>query len=51
VYPKEDKVPAFKKLFHLSDNIVPINVIAVGVPDEDFGSRGFYEEEKVTWIK
>jgi nitroreductase len=50
VYPKDDKVAAFRKLFELPENLVPINVIAVGVPDEEDGSRGFYEEEKVSWI-
>ena len=50
VYPKEDKVKYFKEIFELSENIVPINVIAVGVPDEEWGSRGFYEEDKVKWI-
>jgi nitroreductase len=50
VYPKEDKVANFRKLFNLPENIVPFNVIAVGKPAEEFGSRGFYEEEKVTWI-
>jgi nitroreductase len=51
VYPKEDKVKAFRSLFELSDNIVPFCVIAVGVPAEEIGSRGFYEEDKVKWIK
>jgi hypothetical protein len=43
-------LPAFKKLFDLPDNIVPFCVIAVGVPDEDWGSRGKYEDSKVKWI-
>ena len=51
VYPKEDKVRAFRSLFALSDNIVPFCVIAVGVPDEEIGGRGFYEESKVKWVK
>jgi nitroreductase len=51
VYPKEDKVKAFRSLFALPDNIVPFCVIAVGVPAEEMGSRGFYEEGKVKWIK
>ncbi|MCL2432224.1 nitroreductase family protein [Candidatus Bathycorpusculum sp.] len=51
IYPKEDKVSAFRSLFTLPDNIVPFCVIAVGVPAEEMGSRGFYEENKVKWIK
>ncbi|MDR2203217.1 MAG: nitroreductase family protein [Nitrososphaerota archaeon] len=51
IYPKEDKVKAFRSLFELPDNVVPFCVIAVGVPAEESGSRGFYEETKVKWIK
>ncbi|MDR2719958.1 MAG: nitroreductase family protein [Nitrososphaerota archaeon] len=51
IYPKEDKVRAFHSLFELSNSIVPFCVIAIGVPDEAIGSRGFYEEGKVKWVK
>jgi nitroreductase len=51
IYPKEDKVRMFRSLFELSGNVVPFCVIAVGVPAEEIGSRGFYEETKVKWIK
>jgi len=50
IYPKEEKVIEFRKLFELPENVVPFCVIAVGVPDEEFGSRGFYEENKIKWI-
>jgi len=51
IYPKEDKIREFQSLFDLLDNIVPFCVIAVGVPAEEKGGRGFYEEGKVKWIK
>ncbi|MDR0492203.1 MAG: nitroreductase family protein [Nitrososphaerota archaeon] len=51
IYPKEDKVRAFRSLLTLPNNIVPFCVIAVGIPAEEMGSRGFYEENKVKWIK
>jgi nitroreductase len=51
VYPKEKLVTAISELLEMPENIVPINIIAVGRPAEEFGSRGFYEEEKVVWIK
>ncbi|MCL2643403.1 MAG: nitroreductase family protein [Candidatus Bathyarchaeota archaeon] len=51
IYPKDDKVRAFRSLFGLSGNVVPFCVIAVGVSAEEVGSRGFYEEGKVEWIK
>jgi nitroreductase len=50
VYPKEDKVQAFRKLFELPSNITPFNVIAIGVSDEEFGARGYYDKSKVKWI-
>ncbi len=51
IYPKEDKVKDFRSLFELPSNIVPFCVIALGVSAEESGSRGFYEETKVKWIK
>lgn len=50
VYPKEELVSEFKRVFELPENIIPFNVIAVGVSDEEFGARGFYEESKVKWV-
>ena len=51
VYPKPEKVAAMAKLLELPENLVPFNVIAIGVPDEADGSRGHYEEEKIRWIR
>ena len=51
IYPKMDKVKDFRSLFELPDSVVPFCVIAIGVPAEEMGGRGFYEEGKVTWIK
>ena len=50
LHPVEKYMSETRKLFNLSENIVPFCVIAVGVPAEKFGSRGFYEESKVTWL-
>jgi nitroreductase len=50
VYPT-GQVKVFQEFFALPVEKVPLNLIAVGVPDEKFGSRGFYEESKVTWIR
>jgi len=49
-YPMEDRVAGIRNIFGLPENIVPFNVIAVGVPNEELGARGFYEESKVIWI-
>jgi nitroreductase len=49
IFPKPEHVAGFSELFGLDDSHVPFNVIALGVPDEQEGSRGFYEEAKVRW--
>ena len=51
VYPHRDRTAPLQKLFHLSGEKIPFNVIAVGVPDETPGPRGFYDESKVTFIE
>ena len=50
VYPKEPIVKQFKEIFNLPNHIVPFCCIALGVPNEQCDSRGFYEEEKIEWI-
>ncbi|MDR1088249.1 MAG: nitroreductase family protein [Coriobacteriales bacterium] len=49
VYPKEDFVAELSRIFDIKGNRAPFNVIALGVPDEAEGARGFYEEEKASW--
>jgi len=48
--PHEEYMNGIRKLFDLSDDIIPFSCIAVGYAAEDFGSRGFYEESKVKWV-
>ena len=48
--PWEFIVVRNREIFELEENIIPFDVIAVGVPNEEFGSRGFYEESKVKWV-
>jgi nitroreductase len=50
IYPTK-RVEYFQKLLNLPADKIPFNVIAVGIPKEEFGSRGFYEESKITWLK
>lgn len=50
VHPDEAKMAKTRELFDIPANLVPFCVIAVGVPAEDFGSRGFYDEGKVRWV-
>jgi len=51
VHPDEDGMAAFRKLFDIPPSRIPFCVIAVGVPAEDFGSRGFYDESKVRFVE
>ncbi|MDR0499895.1 MAG: nitroreductase family protein [Coriobacteriales bacterium] len=51
IYPEGNLMNYVRELFGLPENLAPFNVIAVGVANEDGGSRGFYEEEKVHWDK
>ena len=47
--PVEEYMKGVRKLFDLPSDVIPFSCIAVGYPAEEFGSRGFYEEEKVRW--
>jgi len=51
IHPSAEKMQIFKQMFDIGGDLVPFCVIAVGVPAEDFGSRGYYDENKVKWIK
>ncbi|MCL2255996.1 MAG: nitroreductase family protein [Firmicutes bacterium] len=46
-----ERIIGFKELFNIPDDRVPFCVIAIGVPEENFGSRGFYDETKVRWFE
>jgi len=50
LHPNEGYMQQTRELFKIEKTDMPFCVIAVGVPAEDFGSRGFYEESKVKWI-
>jgi nitroreductase len=48
VYPKEKRIEEVRTVLNLTDKaILPFNIIAVGVPDQNPKARGFYEERKV----
>ena len=51
VYPKEERMGDFYKLFKIEKPKVPFCVIAIGVPDENPAPRGKFEESKVTYIE
>ena len=50
VYPREKRVETFRKLFNIPASKIPMNVIAIGTPNEAPAQRGFFDESKVTFI-
>ena len=47
VYPKEGLMKGISNLLDLPEHIIPVNVIAVGYPDEYREVRERYNEDKV----
>ncbi|MCL2570349.1 MAG: nitroreductase family protein [Firmicutes bacterium] len=50
LHPSNERMQSTRELFDIPANRVPFCVIAIGVPAENFGSRGFYDESKVRWV-
>ncbi|MCL1928946.1 MAG: nitroreductase family protein [Treponema sp.] len=51
VYPRDERVAFFRKLFNIKEPKIPFNVIAIGTPDEAPEQRGFFDEARVTYIE
>ena len=50
VYPRQERLSLFGKLFDIKEPKIPFCVIAIGTPAETPAQRGFFEPEKVTFI-
>lgn len=50
IYPNSERCAIFAKLLDIG-NAVPFSLIAVGVPDEAPNRRGFYDKQKVRYIR
>lgn len=52
VYPKEQRIAEVRKALDILDrqDIIPFNIIAIGVPESIPEARGFYEVGKVKYI-
>lgn len=48
VYPKEERITEIRNILGITS--LPFNVIAIGVPDEAPNPRGYYDENKVTYM-
>jgi nitroreductase len=51
VYPRDERIESFRKLFNIKEPKIPFNVIVIGVPDEKPDRKGFFEETKVAYIE
>ena len=51
VYPRDERMAAFSKLFSIKEPKIPFNVIAIGSPDETPERRGFFDEARVTYVE
>lgn len=49
VYPAEDRTEAVKELFDLPDNIIPLNIIAIGYPAESPMPKDKFKIENISY--
>ena len=47
IYPRDDPVWKLRELIGLPKNVIPLNVIAIGVPDEEKPPSNRYNEDRV----
>ena len=50
VYPREERITDIRSLLKIQEPKIPFNVIAIGTPDEAPERRGYYDENRVTWV-
>jgi nitroreductase len=51
VYPRDERIADFRKLFNIDEPKIPFCVIAIGASAEAPDSRGFFDEKKITYIE
>jgi nitroreductase len=51
VYPESRKVQAYIRNLNLPDNLIPLNSIMIGYPDEPADVKDKWDESKVTYWK
>ncbi len=47
VYPIQERIDGLRRLCNLPERVVPLALIAVGVPDEDKGPADYYDPARV----
>jgi nitroreductase len=52
IAPVQERVAAAQKQFGLPDNVIPLSLIPIGVPDQKAGTVDRYREDRIhrnTW--
>ena len=50
LYPREERMEDFRKIFNIPQSKIPFCVIAIGSPDESPERRGFFDAAKVSYV-
>ncbi len=49
IYPIQKKVMGISRTLHLPANLIPLNGIIIGYPDEPLQPKDKWDEKKITW--
>ena len=49
IYPIQKKVMGISRALHLPANLIPLNGIIIGYPDEPLQPKDKWDEKKITW--
>ena len=49
VYPREERVEGLRRLLNIPENVVPLSLIAVGVPAEQKQAKDEFDESRITY--